>query len=97
MENKAGRFAKLSRVGGDKWERFDSFPRHVKEALWECHRGTLTFTRDQARTLSPRQIRESVAKLLARDCLETYGPDHPQAEQGTRYAEADALLKSIGL
>jgi hypothetical protein len=87
---------RLPKLYGDKWARFDAYPREVKELFWYAHNGQFAITAKDASERLPC-LKEMLAKCLARDCLETYGPDHPQAERGTAEAEAARLIRELGL
>jgi len=81
----------------DRWAHFDSMPRELKEIFWYCAGPRWSTASLDSSPKHLAKLRARVAELESRLTLDTYGPDHPQAERGTEYAEATALLRSCGL
>jgi len=95
MQNAVKSTMWLPQLHGNKWVRFDAYPREVKELFWYALSGRAGM--EGATKADVPFLKRRLAEILARDCLNTYGPDHPQAERGTAEAEAARILQELGL
>lgn len=90
--NKNGAIKGFKRTKPRGYEVFDRLPRAYKELIWNAPFGTIQFI-SHTGLASLDKCRETIEKGLRKSCLETYGPDHPQAEKKI----TEISLEDLGL
>lgn len=60
------------------WNRFDALPRELKELAW--YGPIFAVPSEEFSHLTIAQRRERLARIVAKQTAELYGPDHPQAD-----------------
>ncbi len=69
---------RADRMGEFSWGHFDALPRELKELAW--YGPIFAVPSEEFSHLTIAQRRERLARIVAKQTAELYGPDHPQAD-----------------